>query len=136
MPSTSTRRLAQRWSKAMRAEARETKHWRERIAFVSCVLCLACGCVQGPDYVKPTVEVPPAYRFGEQFPGTAQQPAWWNAYHDLQHSFVGELGDGPVGPHSPRDRGCPRQLASNGGSAARGDPHSDFIRDRWLRDAS
>jgi len=45
-------------------------------------LCLVSGCVQGPDYVKPTVEIPRAYRFGEPLPGTAQQPAWWNAYHD------------------------------------------------------
>jgi outer membrane protein, multidrug efflux system len=66
----------------MRAEASETKRSRGRIAFVSCGLCLASSCVQGPDYVKPTVEVPAAYRFGDQFPGTAQQPAWWNAYHD------------------------------------------------------
>jgi len=49
---------------------------------VSCCLWLVTGCVQGPDYVKPTIVVPPAYRFGEQFPGTAQQPAWWNAYRD------------------------------------------------------
>ena len=26
----------------------------------------AAGCVQGPDYEKPAVEVPPAYRFGDQ----------------------------------------------------------------------
>jgi len=41
----------------------------------------AGGCVQGPDYQKPVVEVPPAYRF--QLPAEmAQQPAWWNAYSD------------------------------------------------------
>jgi multidrug efflux system outer membrane protein len=50
-----------------------------------CCLTLAGGCVQGPDYVKPTVEVPALYRFGDpSVVGTAQQPEWWNAYRD-QH---------------------------------------------------
>ena len=47
---------------------------------VSC-FCLVGGCVQGPNYVKPTVEVPPSYRFNELSVETAQ-PAWWTAYHD------------------------------------------------------
>jgi outer membrane protein, multidrug efflux system len=50
-------------------------------------LCLPSlsGCVQGPNYVKPAVEVPAAYRFG----GTAAQTdietareAWWNGFGD------------------------------------------------------
>jgi hypothetical protein len=48
---------------------------------LACSFSLVCGCVQGPDYVKPEVEVPPAYRF--QMPAQElQQPAWWNAYAD------------------------------------------------------
>ena len=47
---------------------------------VSC-FCLVGGCVQGPNYVKPTVEVPPSYRFNE-LSVEAAQPAWWSAYHD------------------------------------------------------
>jgi len=48
---------------------------------LACSFGLVCGCVQGPDYVKPEVEVPAAYRF--QMPAeTLQQPAWWNAYAD------------------------------------------------------
>src|SRR6476469_1740417 len=43
------------------------------------------GCVQGPDYVKPNVEVPGAYRFGGQpvqpDTETARQ-AWWTGYGD------------------------------------------------------
>ena len=66
----------------MLAEATRTRHRHGRAATLSCVLCLVTGCIQGPDYVKPTVEVPTAYRFGEQFAGTGQQPAWWNAYRD------------------------------------------------------
>jgi len=46
------------------------------------LLSLLSSCVQGPNYVKPAIEVPPAYRFSEQPIGTAHQPAWWNAYHD------------------------------------------------------
>jgi len=53
-------------------------------AILSCVSLLA-GCVQGPDYVKPQVEVPAAYRFA----GGAIQPdaetarqAWWNGFGD------------------------------------------------------
>lgn len=43
-----------------------------------------CGCVQGPNYVKPQVEVPAAYRSG----GIAQQSSvatrdhWWVGYGD------------------------------------------------------
>jgi len=48
---------------------------------LACSLSMVCGCVQGPDYVKPGVEIPAAYRF--QLPAEAlQQPAWWNAYAD------------------------------------------------------
>src|SRR4029078_10557953 len=66
----------------MRAEGSQKKHWRGRIVAPSCCLWLVTGCVQGPDYVKPTVAVPPAYRFGEQFPGSAQAPAGLDAYRD------------------------------------------------------
>ena len=48
---------------------------------------LAAGCVQGPDYHKPEVEVPAAYRFG----GAAAQPDsivaeqdWWSGFGDEQ----------------------------------------------------
>lgn len=43
------------------------------------------GCVQGPDYQKPTVEVPSSYRFAEN--GTAaalpvDDGAWWSGFDD------------------------------------------------------
>lgn len=53
-----------------------------RLAFITGCVCLVGGCVQGPDYVKPTVEVPGAYRYAVLSSETGQQPAWWNAYHD------------------------------------------------------
>jgi len=49
------------------------------------VLLLACGCVQGPDYVQPQVAVPDSYRFGETPPGTGNVAAdsqWWSAFGD------------------------------------------------------
>ena len=50
-----------------------------------CVVSLLAGCVQGPDYVKPDVAVPPAYRYGATVPGpdpaTVRQ-AWWSGFGD------------------------------------------------------
>lgn len=46
---------------------------------------LAGGCVQGPHYVKPAVEVPSAYRFGDQayqMPVSTDGQAWWDGFGD------------------------------------------------------
>lgn len=51
------------------------------IAAAGCA-CLAAGCVQGPDYARPEVEVPSAYRFAELSGESLNQPGWWNAYRD------------------------------------------------------
>ena len=48
-------------------------------------LLAAAGCVQGPDYQKPTVEVPPAYRFSDQAylaSAPAGSEAWWGRFGD------------------------------------------------------
>lgn len=63
-----------------------------RIAFVAAFLaCLASGCVLGPDYVRPTVDVPDAYRFADQAATVAgpastlpDLPTWWLAFGDPQ----------------------------------------------------
>lgn len=56
-----------------------TSAWR--LASAICCLGLASGCVQGPDYVKPLVSVPDAYRL--QMPvGDVVQSAWWTSYSD------------------------------------------------------
>lgn len=50
-----------------------------------CLLCLVSGCVQGPDYAKPVVEVPSAYRFsGQPVPtdATTAGEAWWSGFSD------------------------------------------------------
>ena len=50
-----------------------------------CVASLLAGCVQGPDYVKPDVAVPSAYRYGAAAavpdPATVRQ-AWWSGFGD------------------------------------------------------
>ena len=49
------------------------------------IACAGSGCVLGPDYVRPTVEVPAAYRFGDQaymVSGAIDQYAWWNSLGD------------------------------------------------------
>ena len=49
-----------------------------------CGLCLMSGCVQGPDYVKPTVEVPTHYRSGDTaaLTASANEDQWWTGYGD------------------------------------------------------
>ena len=43
---------------------------------------LLVGCVQGPDYVKPAVETPATYRFGDQSALPAVESAWWRDFGD------------------------------------------------------
>ena len=53
-------------------------------AFLLCISLLA-GCVQGPDYVRPEVEVPAAYRssgFIANHPSSATHDRWWTGYGD------------------------------------------------------
>ena len=56
-----------------------------RIAFAACCAALLGGCVQGPDYVKPQVAVPEAYRYAGLTTGldahlTGQD--WWAGFGD------------------------------------------------------
>jgi multidrug efflux system outer membrane protein len=43
---------------------------------------IVSGCVQGPNYSKPEVEIPSAYRFADFSAEAAPQVAWWNEYRD------------------------------------------------------
>ncbi|HEU0307530.1 MAG TPA: efflux transporter outer membrane subunit [Lysobacter sp.] len=51
------------------------------------VACASSGCVLGPEYTRPTIEVPQAYRFAS---GTAQGatladvPTWWRGFGDAE----------------------------------------------------
>ena len=52
---------------------------------VVAVLCLSASsaCTQGPDYVRPAVSVPEAYRFDDSaLMASARAPAWWTAFGD------------------------------------------------------
>lgn len=55
----------------------------QRLLF--CCLWLVSACVQGPDYVKPTVAVPDTYRFSQQAGptlDTAAESLWWRGFGD------------------------------------------------------
>lgn len=50
-----------------------------------CCLLAASGCVQGPEYVKPSVAVPSSYRFDGPAPQPSAlepQSAWWSGFGD------------------------------------------------------
>jgi len=51
------------------------------MAVAACLTAILTACVQGPDYVKPTVAVPNSYRFSET---SIEEPesGWWHAYRD------------------------------------------------------
>lgn len=51
------------------------------------LLLASSACVQGPDYQKPTVAVPSAYRFADdayQIAAPTGDQAWWNSFGDPQ----------------------------------------------------
>jgi len=51
------------------------------------VVCAAAGCALGPDYTRPTVEVPQAYRFANDAapaPTLPDVPAWWRGFADAE----------------------------------------------------
>jgi outer membrane protein, multidrug efflux system len=59
--------------------------WRAGWACAMALPGLVGGCVQGPNYVKPSVEIPAGYRFATH-PGQAAEltaeTAWWTAFGD------------------------------------------------------
>ena len=64
----------------MRAEAKI-----HRVISATCCAGLLAGCVQGTDYVKPTVEVPASFRSAgtsTQASLPAAQDRWWTGYGD------------------------------------------------------
>jgi multidrug efflux system outer membrane protein len=50
------------------------------------VACAAAGCAVGPDYHRPSVEAPAAYRGGEvaPAPGSVADSGWWDVYGDAK----------------------------------------------------
>ena len=58
--------------------------WRAaRNAVAALCLGASTACTQGPDYERPVVSVPDAYRFDDSaFSASTQAPAWWTAFND------------------------------------------------------
>ena len=46
------------------------------------VALLASGCMIGPDYVRPAVDTPPAWRISEQDAKDLADTAWWEQFND------------------------------------------------------
>ena len=64
------------------ADPQAVNAWR--IAATATLAACLGGCVSGPDYVRPGVEVPASYRFAAAAPVAtlAATPAWWRAFGD------------------------------------------------------
>jgi multidrug efflux system outer membrane protein len=43
---------------------------------------LLAGCTLGPDYLRPAIDVPPAYRFAPKEATAVADTAWWKAFGD------------------------------------------------------
>ncbi|MEP9329061.1 RND transporter, partial [Paraburkholderia phymatum] len=58
-----------------------------RRALVLGPLCAFCaltlsGCLLGPDYSRPQVEVPATYRFPENYASDVANTEWWKQFDD------------------------------------------------------
>jgi len=62
-----------------------TRSARHSLLFVAGLQCLVTGCIQGPDYSRPVVAVPSAYRFATpdlQIQRASANGAWWHELGD------------------------------------------------------
>jgi multidrug efflux system outer membrane protein len=56
-----------------------------RLFAFALIACAGSGCVLGPDYVRPTVDVPATYRYGRSASSSAtlaDLPEWWRSFGD------------------------------------------------------
>ena len=53
-----------------------------KLVTVSLVALLASGCMVGPDYTRPVVDVPPAWRLSEQDAKDLANSTWWDQFGD------------------------------------------------------
>ncbi len=51
-------------------------------AGIVCALAALCGCTLGPDYRRPEVSAPQAYRVQPEAPGELANTAWWEQFQD------------------------------------------------------
>ena len=65
--------------------------------------CAATGCLLGPDYARPTVEVPQTYRFAGETATVstlAEMPSWWRSFGDSELDAL--VGEGLASNHDLR----------------------------------
>ena len=72
---------------SQRRDGRHATHTRgarcSRFALLLLVLpSLLAGCMVGPDYRRPAIDIPQSYRFGEQEVREAGNAAWWKQFQD------------------------------------------------------
>jgi len=53
-----------------------------RAILATASLALLSGCMVGPDYERPPVDVPPAWRMSDKAAKAITNPAWWEQYGD------------------------------------------------------
>jgi multidrug efflux system outer membrane protein len=53
-----------------------------RLSGVLLGTCVLAGCAVGPDYHRPVVQAPPAFRFQGGEAGALANTAWWGQFHD------------------------------------------------------
>ena len=52
-----------------------------RLLFLTLAVSLS-GCMVGPDYRRPTVEIPPSYRYESKDAQTTVNTVWWKQFGD------------------------------------------------------
>jgi len=53
-----------------------------RIFTVLIIAALAAGCMVGPDYIRPKIDVPAAYRFEDKEAQDTANTLWWRQFQD------------------------------------------------------
>ena len=53
-----------------------------KLVTASLVALLVSGCMVGPDYTRPSVDAPPAWRLTDQAANDLANSAWWNQFGD------------------------------------------------------
>ncbi|MDD3845602.1 MAG: efflux transporter outer membrane subunit [Syntrophorhabdaceae bacterium] len=63
-----------------------------KLLFLSLIALLAAGCAIGPDYKRPVIDVPHAYRYGdEKGKPDAADSEWWKQFNDpVLDQFIAE----------------------------------------------
>jgi multidrug efflux system outer membrane protein len=57
-------------------------HTLRRSLLPSILCAVLAGCLMGPDYHRPDVDVPAGYRFADQNATTSFNPNWWSQFND------------------------------------------------------